>query len=39
MSREKVLLRPLHIKVGLGKQFVKASDFADVFQEIRFVTS
>ena len=36
ISREKVLLPPLHIKLGLVKQFVKALDFeGEVFQEIR----
>ena len=35
-SREKVLLPPLHIKLGLVKQLVKALDFeGEVFQEIR----
>ena len=34
VSREKVLLPPLHIKLGLVKQFVKAFDFEEVFQEI-----
>ena len=34
-GREKVLLPPLHIKLGLVKQFVKALDFeGEVFQEI-----
>ena len=31
VSREKVLLPPLHIKLGLVKQFVKALDFEEVF--------
>ena len=36
VSREKVLLPPLHIKLGLVKQFVKALGFeGEVFQEIR----
>ena len=35
ISREKVLLPPLHIKLDLVKQFVKALDFEEVFQEIR----
>ena len=35
VSREKVLLPPLHIKLGLEKQFVKALDFEELFQEIR----
>ena len=36
ISQEKVLLPPLHIKLGLIKQFVKALDFEkEVFQEIR----
>ncbi|CAK8696138.1 unnamed protein product [Clavelina lepadiformis] len=36
VSREIVLLPPLHIKLGLVKQFVKALDFqGQVFQEIR----
>ena len=35
VSQEKVLLPPLHIKLGLVKQFVKALDFeGKVFQEI-----
>ena len=34
VSWEKVLLPPLHIKLGLVKQFVKALDFEEVFQEI-----
>ena len=35
ISQEKVLLPPLHIKLGLVKQFVKALDFeGEVFQEI-----
>ena len=35
-SRKKVLLPPLHIKLGLVKQFVKALDFErEGFQEIR----
>ena len=34
VSREKVLLPPFHIKLGLVKQFVKALDFEKVFQEI-----
>ena len=33
VSQEKVL-PPLHIKLGLVKQFVKALDFEEVFQEI-----
>ena len=38
VSLEKVLLPPLHIKLGLVKQFVKALDFqAEVFQEIRLM--
>ena len=35
VSREKVLLPPLFIKLGPVKQFVKALDFEEVFQEIR----
>ena len=35
VSRENVLLPPLHMKLGLVKQFVKALDFEEVFQEIR----
>ena len=35
ISWEKVLLPPLHIKLGLVKQFVKVLDFEEVFQEIR----
>ena len=36
ISREKVLLPPLHVKLGLVKQFVKALNFeGEVFQEIR----
>ncbi|KAI6646990.1 hypothetical protein LOD99_8989 [Oopsacas minuta] len=36
VCREKVLLPPLHIKLGLVKQFVKALDFeGEAFQEIR----
>ena len=35
VSREKVLLPPLHIKLSLVEQFVKALDFKEVFQEIR----
>ena len=36
INREKVLLPPLLIKLGLVKQFVKALDFeGEVFQEIR----
>ena len=35
ICREKVLLLPLHIRLGLVKQFVKALDFeGEVFQEI-----
>ena len=35
VSWKKVLLPPLHIKLGLVKQFVKALDFeGEVFQEI-----
>ena len=38
ISREKVLLRLLHIKLGLVKQFVKALDFeGEIFQEIRLM--
>ena len=38
VSREKILLPPLHIKLGLVKQFVKALDFeGEVFQEIRLI--
>ena len=40
VSREKVLLPLLHIKLGLVKQFVKALDFKEeVFQEIRSMFS
>ena len=36
VSREKVLLPPLHIKLGTVKQLVKALDFEEeVFREIR----
>ncbi|KAI6661755.1 hypothetical protein LOD99_9889 [Oopsacas minuta] len=36
VGREKVLLSPLHIKLGLVEQFVKALDFeGESFQEIR----
>ena len=35
VSREKVLLPPLHIKLGLVLHFVKALDFEEAFQEIR----
>ena len=35
ISWEKVLLPPLHIKLDLVKQFVKALNFEEVFQEIR----
>ena len=35
VSREKILLPPLRIKLGLVKQFIKALDFEEVFQEIR----
>ena len=36
VSREKVLLPPLHIKLGLVKQFVKALGFeGEFFQDIR----
>ena len=38
-KREKVLLPPLHIKLGLIKQFIKALDFEEVFQEIRLMFS
>ena len=34
VSRKNVLLPPLYIKLGLIKQFVKALDFEEVFQEI-----
>ena len=34
VSWEKVLLPPLYIKLGLVKQFIKALDFEEVFQEI-----
>ena len=35
---DKILLPPLHIKLGLAKQFVKALDFGGVaFQEIRLL--
>ena len=37
VSREKVLLSPHYIKLGLVKQFVKALDFEEVFQEIRSI--
>ena len=38
VSLEKVLLPPLHIKLGLVKQLVKALDFeGEVFQEIRLI--
>ena len=38
VSREKVLLPPLHIKLGLVKQFVKALGFeGEIFQEIRLM--
>ena len=37
VSQEKVLLPPLHIKLGLIKQFVKALDFEKIFQEIRLM--
>ena len=38
VSQEKVLLPPLHIKLGLVKQLVKALDFeGEVFQEIRLI--
>ena len=40
VSREKVLLPPLHIKLGLAKQFVKALGFeGEVFQNIRLIFS
>ena len=40
ISWEKVLLSPLHIKLGLVKQFVKALDFeGEVFQEIHSMFS
>ena len=40
ISREKILLPPLNIKLGLVKQFVKALDFEEeVFQEIRSMFS
>ena len=40
ISRENVLLPALHIKLGLVKQFVKASDFeGEVFQEIHSMFS
>ena len=40
LGRENVLLPPLHIKLGLVKQFVIALDFGgEGFQEIRFVVS
>ena len=40
VSWEKVLLPPLHVKLGLVKQFVKALDFeGEVFQEIRLMFS
>ena len=35
VSREKFLLPPLHTKLDLVKQFAKALDFEEVFQEIR----
>ena len=36
VAQEKVLLPPLHIKLGLVKQFVKVSNVdSDAFQEIR----
>ena len=36
VSREKILVPPLHIKLGPVKQFVKALDFEkEVFQKIR----
>jgi len=36
VSMEKVLLLPLHIKLGLFKDFIKALDFKEeTFQEIR----
>ena len=34
VRRENVLLPPLHIELGLVKQFVKAFNFEEVFQEI-----
>ena len=34
VSREKVLLPPLHIKLGLVKQFVKALGFKEVFKKL-----
>ena len=34
ISREKILLPPLHTKLGLVKQFVKVLDFEEFFQEI-----
>ena len=34
VSWKKVLLPPLHIKLGLVKQFVKALGFEEVFQDI-----
>ena len=37
--RENVLPPPLHVKLGLVKQFVKALDFEEVFQEIRSMVS
>ena len=39
VSRSKVLMPPLHIKLGLIKQFVKALDFdnSDAFQHMRFM--
>lgn len=35
VDSNKVLLPPLHIKLGLVKQIVKALDFGEAFQEIR----
>ena len=35
VCRENVLLPPLHIKLGLVKQFVERLNFEEVFQEIR----
>ena len=37
VSREKVLPSPHYIKLGLVKQFVKALDFEEVFQEIHSI--
>ena len=38
VNRKKVLLPPLHIKLGLIKQFVKALNFeGEVFQEIHLI--